>query len=198
MKPSQLEKKQRLLESAIALFMEKGIDETSVNDIVKAAKLAKGTFYIYYKDKSELIHEIVERKNVALMNTLIERAYERHHQTQEPWSCTFVKELIEFYEENPHVLKMIHRSFCLNEKKPLPMHELSKQIHHFKEFMLSFKRQRECEQEALIRFQLVLEMCAFVCYNAIFFHQPASFSEIKELFYRSMCESFVSNQGGQI
>lgn len=55
MKPCQLEKKQRLLKSAVTLFLEKGIDETSVNDIVKDANLAKGTFYIYYKFKIEML-----------------------------------------------------------------------------------------------------------------------------------------------
>ena len=47
----ELSKQSRILHSAIALFSKYGIEDTSVNDIVKYAQVAKGTFYTYYKDK---------------------------------------------------------------------------------------------------------------------------------------------------
>ena len=50
----ELSKQSRILHSAIALFSKYGIEDTSVNDIVKYAQVAKGTFYTYYKDKNEL------------------------------------------------------------------------------------------------------------------------------------------------
>ena len=48
------EKKQALLHAAFELFTEKGIDNTSVSEIAKGAKLGKGTFYLYFKDKFEI------------------------------------------------------------------------------------------------------------------------------------------------
>lgn len=44
-------KKQLLLDSSFDLFMKKGWLETTISDIVKQANVAKGTFYLYYKDK---------------------------------------------------------------------------------------------------------------------------------------------------
>ena len=44
-------KQEALLSSAFKLFTEKGINNTSISDIVSSAKLAKGTFYLYFKDK---------------------------------------------------------------------------------------------------------------------------------------------------
>ncbi len=41
---------------AIALFEKKGVAGTSVNDIVGKAGIAKGTFYLYFKDKDDLIN----------------------------------------------------------------------------------------------------------------------------------------------
>lgn len=38
-----------LLDSAFSLFITKGIEKTSVSDITKKAKVAKGTFYLYFK-----------------------------------------------------------------------------------------------------------------------------------------------------
>ena len=40
-----------LLDSAFSLFITKGIEKTSVSDITKKAKVAKGTFYLYFKNK---------------------------------------------------------------------------------------------------------------------------------------------------
>ena len=39
-------KKEALLDSALQLFTEKGIEETSVSEIAKNAQMAKGTFYL--------------------------------------------------------------------------------------------------------------------------------------------------------
>ena len=39
-------KQEALLASAFKLFTEKGINNTSISEIVKNAKMAKGTFYL--------------------------------------------------------------------------------------------------------------------------------------------------------
>ena len=48
------EKERKLLSTALHLFSEKGIKKTSIQDIVHDAGIAKGTFYLYFKDKYEL------------------------------------------------------------------------------------------------------------------------------------------------
>lgn len=47
--------KQHLYECAIALFQEKGYDQVSVDEIVRDAGTAKGTFYIYFDSKADII-----------------------------------------------------------------------------------------------------------------------------------------------
>ena len=44
-------KENRLLSNAFKLFTEKGIKDTSIQEIVDNANVAKGTFYLYFKDK---------------------------------------------------------------------------------------------------------------------------------------------------
>lgn len=51
--------KQKIYETAIHLFETRGIDDISINDIVKEVGIAKGSFYVHYESKFELIKEYV-------------------------------------------------------------------------------------------------------------------------------------------
>jgi len=52
------DKKKKILESALKLFVEKGIDNTSTSLISKEAGVATGTLYLYFKTKVDLISEL--------------------------------------------------------------------------------------------------------------------------------------------
>ena len=56
---NKLEKRNRLENAAYQLFTTKGFQNTSVNDIVTLANVAKGTFYLYYHE----CHGFTERRN---------------------------------------------------------------------------------------------------------------------------------------
>ena len=47
-----------LCEASLVLMLEKGIESVTVDEIVKSAGVAKGSFYRYFKDKSELVDTI--------------------------------------------------------------------------------------------------------------------------------------------
>jgi AcrR family transcriptional regulator len=50
--------RQKIIETSIQLFDDKGYTGTSVQDIVDLLKVTKGTFYYYYKSKQELLKDI--------------------------------------------------------------------------------------------------------------------------------------------
>jgi AcrR family transcriptional regulator len=52
---------ERLVESALGLFAEKGFERTSVQDIVQAAGVTKGAMYHYFPSKDDLLAEIYFR-----------------------------------------------------------------------------------------------------------------------------------------
>ena len=56
------EKERKLLNTALHLFTEKGIKKTSIQDIVHEAGIAKGTFYLYFKDKYDLRDKLIAFK----------------------------------------------------------------------------------------------------------------------------------------
>lgn len=55
---SALETKEKLIESAEKLITEKGFANVSVEDITKDCKVAKGSFYVYFKKKEDIITAI--------------------------------------------------------------------------------------------------------------------------------------------
>ena len=56
---AQLTKK-NIYEAAIALVQEKGFENVSIEDIVTRANTAKGTFYLYFKSKQDLIYHTID------------------------------------------------------------------------------------------------------------------------------------------
>ncbi len=52
-------RKQEILMVARELFVTKGYEQTSVNDILKIVDIAKGTFYYYFASKEEVLAAII-------------------------------------------------------------------------------------------------------------------------------------------
>ncbi len=56
------QKRDSLLMAAFTLFTQKGINDTSISDIAKKANMAKGTFYLYFKDKFDIRDKLIADK----------------------------------------------------------------------------------------------------------------------------------------
>lgn len=59
-KPPQ-ERRDEILKTALALFMEKGYENTSVGDIVEKIGVAQGLFYYYFRSKEEVYRAAMEK-----------------------------------------------------------------------------------------------------------------------------------------
>ncbi len=55
---SAIETKRKLISAGLELIKEKGFDAINVEDITKKAGVAKGTFYVYFKRKEDIVMEI--------------------------------------------------------------------------------------------------------------------------------------------
>ncbi|GAB6261663.1 TetR/AcrR family transcriptional regulator [Photobacterium sp. R1] len=61
-----------LMAAAEKLFLEKGVEATTINEIVKLAQVAKGTFYHYFTSKNELLGAMGELYTIRFLNRLAE------------------------------------------------------------------------------------------------------------------------------
>jgi AcrR family transcriptional regulator len=52
------EKKRILRDAAVDLFLSKGIESTTIDDVTKQAGVAKGSFYRYFEGKEQLVHHL--------------------------------------------------------------------------------------------------------------------------------------------
>jgi len=69
MENERKDKKILIVNSAINLFYKRGYIDTKVEDITKDAGVAKGTFYIYFKSKDDLIYNIVKNSMLKYEKT---------------------------------------------------------------------------------------------------------------------------------
>lgn len=53
-------RKQNLLNIAYRMFIEKGYENTSVDDIITEAGIAKGTYYYYFESKEATLEAVIE------------------------------------------------------------------------------------------------------------------------------------------
>lgn len=56
-KEKAAETKRKIFETAVRLIKEKGYDNITISEISKASGVAKGSFYVHYKSKEDIVRE---------------------------------------------------------------------------------------------------------------------------------------------
>lgn len=67
-------KREQILRAALEVFKEKGYANTSIMDIAKHANMGKGTLYLYFKNKEELLYSVF--MECSLIPTLVEWSFD--------------------------------------------------------------------------------------------------------------------------
>lgn len=65
-------KRERLVSAAVAEFVREPYSEVSINRIIRAAEIPRGSFYQYFSDKADLFHYVLERYRQQLSAALLE------------------------------------------------------------------------------------------------------------------------------
>lgn len=167
-----LDKRSRIQEAAAALFKQQGVEATSVNDIVKSANVAKGTFYVYYKDKNALVTQILTKQHGHLLNELLNRSYEVSQQQPCCWKLAFLNELIDHHRNNPLLLKTIQKNMPFIFDTEAHRTTVFQEVQRLPEFLATWRRVGESERNVINRFMLVMEIVSVVCFNALTYDHP--------------------------
>ena len=51
---------QDLVDAGLALFLQRGIEAVTIDEVAREAGMAKGNFYRYFRDKADLVEAVVE------------------------------------------------------------------------------------------------------------------------------------------
>lgn len=78
---NRIKKSQTIRDAALLLFLDRGVEGVSVDDIMKAAQMAKGSFYRYFADQAALMEELMQPLGARLAKALELCATELAHST---------------------------------------------------------------------------------------------------------------------
>ena len=177
----KLAKRVKMIDAAYTLFLEKGVNITAIDDVVKAAGVAKGTFYLYFKDKYDLLDQIVLSKSEGVIRKAIGELQKRRETEKMEIAeqiMFFTDRIIEYMEKNKELAALIHKnlSACfdvfLSDERSILKDEIKTVTDLLTEIGLT-------EREAYIHLYLFTGMISSACFDTIVKGRPFSVDEIK-------------------
>lgn len=96
--------RENIASAAQVLFMQKGIEATSMDDIAKKAGYSKATLYVYFKNKEEIVGVLV-LESMKKLHTYITSALEEQKNTKTRYDF-ICNALLKYQEEFPFYFKI--------------------------------------------------------------------------------------------
>ncbi len=180
-------KKSRILDSAMSLFLEKGINDTSIQDIVDRASIAKGTFYLYFKNKYEIQNELIIRQSVKIFDNAFTNIDMNIHTTLDDQILVMTDNIIKELCKNKLILKFISKNLTLGLYSS-ELHSIlsNNEIKSKEYFVNKIKEERPNIKDPNIVLYMIVELTSSVCFSAIINKQPLSIEEMKPYLYDSI------------
>lgn len=97
--------RENIVSAASALFMERGIAATSMDEIAKAAGYSKATLYVYFENKEEIVGILV-LNSMKKLDDYISSALIQHETTKARYDY-ICRGLVQYQEEFPFYFKMV-------------------------------------------------------------------------------------------
>lgn len=172
------EKYTKILDTALGLFEKNGTHLVSIDEIVKGAGVAKGTFYLYFKDRYDLISTLIIEKASKYMSLLSDEYEPRDFGDVSTSVRHYIEYLSDFLQKNKTLCILIEKNLntCVNavaQTKEGPIKELYEKI---------FSELINCgvaEAEARAKLYLYIELIVSSCCNAIIRETPYTIEELK-------------------
>ncbi len=114
----QTDKQQKILESAIRIFAEKGYTNTSTSEIAKAAGVAEGTIFRKYGTKDNLLLSVIVPFIKDLFPAMAEGVFNEVMSKDilsfEDFLRAFLKNRIVFFKENMEIFQIVVKEMLYN------------------------------------------------------------------------------------
>ncbi|MBR2290424.1 MAG: TetR/AcrR family transcriptional regulator [Clostridia bacterium] len=189
MKEEVNDKQSRLLDNAFKLFTKKGVKDTSVQEIVDSADVAKGTFYIYFKDKYEIRDVLIEAKSRKLFNNAMKALSKTDIKDLSEQVIFIVDNVIDALIKNPLLLKFISKnlSWGVFSQTVQKIYEKNNQESNESSILSLFeqgiKENNLKIENPEVTLHMIIELVSSTCFNSILYKTPLPIEEYKPYLY---------------
>lgn len=178
------EKKSKLLETSFKLFTKKGIKDTSVEEITKNAGMAKGTFYLYFKDKYEVQDELIIRKSKQLFDNAVKELNNKYINDFENGLIFVIDYVINELNKNRLLLKFISKNLSwglYNEKITKIVDNNALGVREV--FIKGMTDNGIKLKNPNVTLYMIIELVSSTCFNSIMNKEPLPMDEYKPYLY---------------
>lgn len=175
------QKREALLGAAYDLFTSQGIFDTSISDIVKKAEMAKGTFYLYFKDKFDIRTALITEKAGKLFSVVREKMRDKRADSLEETVIQLVDIIIDELEADKRMLEFISKNLRWGIFHKVILeggNEVSDSFYDWYNELIQSSGRTFRNHELMI--YMIVELVNSTCYNVILYQEPVGLEELKE------------------
>lgn len=188
-------KRSSLLQTSYDLFLNQGFAKTTIADIAKKAGLAKGTFYLYFKDKYDLRDELVARKSAQLLLEAQEAMKLRPEPLTnfEDYLLALTDYILNYLQRNKLLLKFISKNLswgifkhALEKAEESGAPESEPFTVFYKDYLDALQRSGiRCAEPELLLFTII-ELISSTGYSCILYESPTDLAHYLPYLHRSI------------
>ena len=190
MKNDKEGKQNRLLNTAFKLFTEKGTKDTSIQEIVDNASVAKGTFYLYFKDKYEIRDILIVQKSQKLFSDALKSLRKNYISDFSDSIIYIINYVIDELTKNPLLLKFISKnlSWGVFNKTVLNLYDKSMDSENsvYDLFIKGIKENNIKIENPDVTLFMIIELVGSTCFNSILYKEPLPIDEYKPYLYKTI------------
>lgn len=177
-----------LFSSAYDLFLSQGIVKTSIHDIVQKAGVAKGTFYLYFKDKYDIRDKLIAETAGKLFLDAHNELQKSDIPDFEDKMMFIVDYVISRLENNKPILRFISKNLSwgmFRQAVAKSEDDAGMSImDHFHQLIQEDSSLHLHAPETMLF--LIAELASSACYSTILENEPVSFEELKPDLYNAI------------
>jgi AcrR family transcriptional regulator len=183
------------MQSTLELFTSKGINNTSISDIVNKSGVAKGTFYLYFKDKYDIRNVLVAHESFKIFihaNTELERS----QITQFEDKIIFLTNaVLDQLSNNKRLLTLISKNLSWGVFKQTLFEQQKKYDIDYKEIYRKMIQDSAYDYDKPeLMLYMILELVNGSCYSSILYNDPVSLTELKPYLFRAIKNIIATHQ----
>lgn len=180
-------KKESLMSSAYNLFIKKGINDTSISDIVNDAGVAKGTFYLYFKDKWQIHEEVIIDKSKKLFKDAIEFTTKKNLNNFPDKLISVIDFIIDKLSSSKDLIKLINKNLSLGLYNKDLIEIINAEYRDLKTiFIDEINNYSKKVTNPDVTLFMIIELVGSTCYNSILNSEPLPINEFKPYLYEQV------------